>query len=91
MCVCASGQWKVKFDPKPKKGLFLKLGGDMVLVPLLYHHKYMAVTKLVVELKAQVTNTNTPIKHSHRQVFKLRGESNGGTRERHEILRDERQ
>ncbi|XP_045902900.1 plasma protease C1 inhibitor [Micropterus dolomieu] len=52
--VSFSGQWKVKFDQKPKKGHFTKLGGDMVMVPLLYHQKYMVAMTYVVELKAQV-------------------------------------
>ncbi|XP_041789969.1 plasma protease C1 inhibitor [Chelmon rostratus] len=52
--VSFSGQWKVKFDQKPKKGLFTKLDGDMVKVPVLYHHKYLAAMAYVVELKAQV-------------------------------------
>ncbi|XP_044046955.1 plasma protease C1 inhibitor isoform X2 [Siniperca chuatsi] len=52
--VSFSGQWKVKFDQKPKKGLFTKLDGDLVNVPLLYHQKYKAVMTYVIELKAQV-------------------------------------
>ncbi|XP_056228466.1 plasma protease C1 inhibitor [Seriola aureovittata] len=52
--VSFNGQWKVKFNLKPKKGLFTKLDGDLVKVPLLYHPKYMAVMTYVVELKAQV-------------------------------------
>lgn len=52
--MCLSGQWKVKYDTKPKKGLFTKLDGDMVKVPLLYHPKYMVAMNYVVELKAQV-------------------------------------
>ncbi|XP_053187052.1 plasma protease C1 inhibitor [Scomber japonicus] len=52
--VSFSGQWKVKFAQKHKKGLFSKLDGDLVPVPLLYHRKYMATMTYVVELKAQV-------------------------------------
>uniref|UniRef100_A0A7N8X4P6 Serpin peptidase inhibitor, clade G (C1 inhibitor), member 1 n=1 Tax=Mastacembelus armatus TaxID=205130 RepID=A0A7N8X4P6_9TELE len=52
--VSFNGQWKVKFDSKPKKGLFIKLDGDMVKVPLLYHQKYMMAMTYVVPLKAQV-------------------------------------
>ena len=52
--VSFSGQWKVKFEQKPKKGLFTKLDGDMVKVPLIYHQKYMLAKAYVVELKAQV-------------------------------------
>ncbi|TDH16191.1 hypothetical protein EPR50_G00017330 [Perca flavescens] len=52
--VSFSGQWKVKYDMKPRKGLFTKLDGDLVNVPLLYHQKYMAAMIYVVELKAQV-------------------------------------
>ncbi|GLD66933.1 plasma protease C1 inhibitor-like protein [Lates japonicus] len=52
--VSFSGQWKVKFDEKQKKGHFTKLNGDMVKVPVLFHHKYMAAMMYVVELKAQV-------------------------------------
>ncbi len=54
--VCASGQWKVKFEQKPKKGLFTKLNGDLVKVPLLYHQKYMMTMTYIVGLKAQVTD-----------------------------------
>ncbi|XP_031158599.2 plasma protease C1 inhibitor [Sander lucioperca] len=52
--VSFSGQWKVKYDMKPRKGVFTKLDGDLVNVPLLYHQKYMAAMVYVVELKAQV-------------------------------------
>lgn len=52
--VSFSGQWKVKFEQKPKKGLFTKLDGDLVKVPLLYHQKYLAAMTYDVELKAQV-------------------------------------
>ncbi|XP_073322995.1 plasma protease C1 inhibitor [Pagrus major] len=52
--VSFSGQWMVKFDPKPKKGFFAKLDGDLKKVPLLYQNNYMLVTAHVVELKAQV-------------------------------------
>lgn len=55
----ALGQWKVKFSPKPGKGLFSKLNGDLVKVPILHHQNYMTVMTLVVELKAQVKNINT--------------------------------
>lgn len=56
-----SGQWKVKFNPKPEKGFFTKLNGDLVKVPLLHHEKYMLVVSHVADLKAQVMNTNMPI------------------------------
>lgn len=73
--MCVSGQWKVKFDQKPKKGHFTKLGGDMVTVPLLYHQKYMVAMTYVVELKAQVTNTHLNPTLSHllytAEAFKL--------------------
>nr|AFO64913.1 C1 inhibitor [Oplegnathus fasciatus]AHA51697.1 C1 inhibitor precursor [Oplegnathus fasciatus] len=52
--VSFSGQWTVKFEQKPKKGLFTKLDGDMVRVQLLYHQKYMTAMTYLVELKAQV-------------------------------------
>lgn len=51
-----SGEWKTSFDTKPKKGLFTKLDGDMVTVPLLYQRKYKLAMTYVVELKAQVIN-----------------------------------
>lgn len=54
VCLCVSGQWKMMFEEKPKKGHFTKLGGDLVKVPLLYRHKYLATLMHVVELKAQV-------------------------------------
>lgn len=59
--MCVSGQWKIKFDLKQRKGGFTKLNGDVVKVPVLYHQKYMAAMSHVVALKAQVTNTPTPI------------------------------
>ncbi|XP_072241195.1 plasma protease C1 inhibitor isoform X2 [Leuresthes tenuis] len=52
--VSFSGQWKVKFNEKPKKGLFTKLNGDLVRVPVLYHQKYLATIMYITELKAQV-------------------------------------
>lgn len=58
--MCVSGQWKVKFELKPKKAQFTKLNGDLVRVQILYHQKYLAVMEHVVGLKAQVTNTPTP-------------------------------
>jgi len=57
VCVCASGQWKVKFNEKPKKRLFTKLNGDLVGVPVLYHQKYLATIMHITELKAQVSNS----------------------------------
>lgn len=60
--MCASGQWKVKFEQKHKKAHFTKLDGDLVRVPILYHQKYMATMTFVVDLKAQVKNyANTHI------------------------------
>lgn len=52
--VSFNGQWKIKFEQKPKKGFFTKLNGDMVKVPVLYHQKYMAAMTYIIELKAQV-------------------------------------
>ncbi|KAM8772411.1 plasma protease C1 inhibitor [Acanthopagrus schlegelii] len=52
--VSFSGQWKFKFELKPKKGFFSKLDGDLVRVPLLHHQNYKVVMTHVVELKAQV-------------------------------------
>uniref|UniRef100_A0A665UU40 Serpin peptidase inhibitor, clade G (C1 inhibitor), member 1 n=1 Tax=Echeneis naucrates TaxID=173247 RepID=A0A665UU40_ECHNA len=52
--VSFNGEWKIKFNQKPKKGLFTKLDGDLVTVPLLYHQKYMAAMTHITELKAQV-------------------------------------
>nr|XP_020509723.1 plasma protease C1 inhibitor [Labrus bergylta] len=52
--VSFSGQWKVKFESEPKKGLFTKLDGDLVKVPLLYHQKYMLAVSYNLELGAQV-------------------------------------
>ncbi|XP_030584473.1 plasma protease C1 inhibitor [Archocentrus centrarchus] len=52
--VSFTGQWKVKFNQKEKKGFFTKLNGDVVKVPLLYHEKYMATMIYAAELKAQV-------------------------------------
>lgn len=56
MFACASGQWKIKFNQKEKKGFFSKFNGDMVKVPLLYHQKYMATMNYDTQLKAQVRN-----------------------------------
>ncbi|XP_070684079.1 plasma protease C1 inhibitor [Pempheris klunzingeri] len=52
--VSFSGQWKFKFNEKPKKGLFTKLNGDLVKVPLLHHERYMVAMSFVPELKANV-------------------------------------
>ncbi|CAG5940076.1 unnamed protein product [Menidia menidia] len=52
--VSFSGQWKVKFGEKPKKGRFTKLNGDLVPVPLLHHPKYMVKTMHSTDLRAQV-------------------------------------
>ncbi|KAM9857110.1 plasma protease C1 inhibitor [Aulostomus maculatus] len=52
--VSFSGQWKVKFEEKPQKGLFRKLNGDLITVPLLYHNKYLATMAYDVDLKAQI-------------------------------------
>lgn len=52
--VSFSGLWKMKFEQKPKKGLFTKLDGDLVKVPILYHQKYLASMAFVVPLKARV-------------------------------------
>lgn len=78
--MCVSGQWKVNFEPKPKKGMFTKLDGSMVNVPILFHENYMTVVAFMPHLKAQVgTNTQSKQnktklhahlggKHSHRLV-----------------------
>lgn len=47
----------MKFEPKPKKGFFSKLNGDLVKVPLLYHENYLVVKTHNTELKAQVMNS----------------------------------
>lgn len=60
MCMCVSGQWKVKFETKSKKRFFQKLNGDLVKVPILHHEQYMAVMTYVANLKAQVTNSQHP-------------------------------
>ncbi|KAL3996467.1 synaptotagmin-9 [Sarotherodon galilaeus] len=52
--VSFSGQWKVRFNPKNRKGHFTKFNGDAVTVPLLYHDKYMATMMYDPHLKAQV-------------------------------------
>uniref|UniRef100_A0A3Q3W560 Ig-like domain-containing protein n=1 Tax=Mola mola TaxID=94237 RepID=A0A3Q3W560_MOLML len=52
--VSFSGQWKIKFETKSKKGFFQKLNGDLVKVPILHHEQYMAVMTYVANLKAQV-------------------------------------
>lgn len=57
--MCVSGQWKVKFEPKPKKGMFTKLDGSMVNVPIIFHEHYTMAESLIPHLKAQVgTNTH---------------------------------
>lgn len=57
-CMCASGQWKVKFELKPQKGLFSKLDGDLIKVPVLYQKNYMMPLTYIAGLKAQVTNAH---------------------------------
>ncbi|CAN9510393.1 unnamed protein product [Ophioblennius macclurei] len=52
--VTFNGQWKSKFLPKPKKGHFIKLNGDMVKIPVLHHPTYTATVIHSVDLKAQV-------------------------------------
>ncbi|KAM4594628.1 plasma protease C1 inhibitor [Fundulus diaphanus] len=52
--VSFSGEWKFKFNDKPKKGLFTKFDGDMVKVPIIQSSKYRATMMYVLELKAQV-------------------------------------
>ncbi|XP_075901450.1 plasma protease C1 inhibitor [Nelusetta ayraudi] len=52
------GQWKVNFEPKPKKGMFTKLDGSMVNVPILFHENYMTVVAFMPHLKAQVAKFN---------------------------------
>ncbi|XP_029949045.1 plasma protease C1 inhibitor [Salarias fasciatus] len=52
--VSFSGQWKGKFDPKPRKAHFTKLNGDLVKVPILYHETFTATMMHSVDLKAQV-------------------------------------
>lgn len=52
--VSFSGMWTVKFNEKPKKGLFTKLNGDMVKVPVLQNDKFLGSVVYATELKAQV-------------------------------------
>lgn len=52
--MCAPGQWKVKFNPKPRKGMFTKLDGSMVNVPVIFHSGYMVAESLIPQLMAQV-------------------------------------
>ncbi|NP_001290301.1 plasma protease C1 inhibitor precursor [Larimichthys crocea] len=52
--VSFSGQWKVKFELKPQKGLFSKLDGDLIKVPVLYQKNYMMPLTYIAGLKAQV-------------------------------------
>ncbi|TMS23127.1 Plasma protease C1 inhibitor [Larimichthys crocea] len=47
-------QWKVKFELKPQKGLFSKLDGDLIKVPVLYQKNYMMPLTYIAGLKAQV-------------------------------------
>lgn len=67
--MCAPGQWIVKFNLKPKKGLFSKLDGDMVMVPVLFHDNYELATKTDIELKAQVTQLSLIQTHALEQRF----------------------
>ena len=60
MCMCASGKWKVKFEKSSEKRFFQKLNGDLVKVPVLYNDQYKAVMTYVVNLKAQVMNSQHP-------------------------------
>lgn len=64
--MCASGQWKIKFNPKPRKGLFTKLDGSMVNVPVISHSGYMVAEALLPHLKAQV-RPNTQIKKTKKK------------------------
>lgn len=50
----ALGQWKIQFNPKPRKGMFTKLDGSMVNVPVIFHSGYMVAETLIPQLKAQV-------------------------------------
>ncbi|CAJ1052257.1 plasma protease C1 inhibitor [Xyrichtys novacula] len=52
--VSFSGQWTVKFNAKPRKGLFTKLNGDLVKVPVLFHQNYVVAMTYNTELGAQV-------------------------------------
>ncbi|KAK5866116.1 hypothetical protein PBY51_020331 [Eleginops maclovinus] len=52
--VTFTGQWKVKYEMEPKKGLFTKLDGDLVIVQVLYHPRYKVAMTYVDQLKAQV-------------------------------------
>lgn len=49
-----SGQWKIKFNPKPRKALFTKLDGSMVNVPVIFHSGYMTAEAFIPHLKAEV-------------------------------------
>ncbi|XP_074555154.1 plasma protease C1 inhibitor [Halichoeres trimaculatus] len=52
--VSFNGLWKVKFGQKSRKGVFTKLNGDLVNVPILYHQKYTLVMTHNDLLRAQV-------------------------------------
>lgn len=55
--MCASGEWKMKFNPKPSKGMFTKLDGSMVNVPVIFHSDYMVAETLMPQFRAQVRQT----------------------------------
>ncbi|TWW59324.1 Plasma protease C1 inhibitor [Takifugu flavidus] len=52
--VSFKGQWKLKFNLKPRKALFSKLNGDLVSVPVFHHRDYLLATMIDNALKAQV-------------------------------------
>lgn len=54
--VSFSGQWKMKFSPKPHKGSFTKLNGEMTTVPVLFHRNYIAAVTYSEKLQAQVVS-----------------------------------
>lgn len=60
--MCPSGQWKLKFNLKPRKAFFSKLNGDLVQVPVLHHEAYMLPMMIDTALKAQVPTPILPSK-----------------------------
>lgn len=72
--MCPSGQWKLKFDSKPRKKYFAKLNGDLVSVPALYHPNYPLAMTLDTDLKALVISSQHFYFHSSKSY------SHGGDR-----------
>lgn len=69
--MCAPGQWKMKFNLKPRKGMFTKLDGSMVNVPVIFHSDYMAAQTLIPQLKAQVS-PNTEKKRKTKKIVQMK-------------------